>query len=225
MGAAKAVQEQTEELRDSPFESLIALSDKLKNTNSENLSLSDVIGVAELLTSSLQPLLRRIDSTIHKELRGILQRIESLRTEIAKVRPDDISTNRIPEMGRELSAIVEATEGATNTIMESAEAVLAADSSDADYGELVSEKMMAIFEACSFQDLTGQRVNKVVETVEIIENRVNLLCDMLDMEALAGELPEDEELSAREQRKKDLILNGPANAGEGVDQADIDKLF
>jgi len=224
MGAVKAA-EHAEVQSDSPFESLIALSDKLKNTKSENLSLSDVIGVAELLTSSLQPLLRRIDSTIHAELRAILKRIESLRTEIAKVRPNDISANRIPEMGRELTAIVAATEGATNTIMEAAEAVLAADSTDAGYAELVADKMMAIFEACSFQDLTGQRVNKIVETVEIIETRVNLLCDMLDMDSIADVPPEDEKLAAREMRKKELILHGPAHEGEGVAQADIDKLF
>lgn len=211
---------------DSPFDALIALSDKLKNTKSDTLSLTDVIGVAELLTSSLQPLLRRIDSTIHSELRGILGRIEGLRGEIAKVRADDISNNRIPEMGRELSAIVEATEGATNTIMESAEAVLSLEAKDLEsYQEAVSEQMMGIFEACSFQDLTGQRVTKIVETVEIIEKRINLLCDMLNMENLAGEVPEDAEFAAREQRKKDLILNGPAMDGEGTNQSDIDKMF
>ena len=226
MGAAPATKTAPPKSDDSPFEALIALSDRLKATKTDTLSLTDVIGVAELLTSSLQPLLRRIDSTLHTELRGILQRIEGLRTEIAKVRADDISSNRIPEMGRELSAIVESTEGATNTIMESAEAVLSADPTDTEaYQELVSEKMMAIFEACSFQDLTGQRVNKVVETVEIIEKRINLLCEMLDMHSFNGTVPEDEELAAKEKRKKDLILHGPAMEGEGVDQSDIDKLF
>lgn len=209
----------------SPFDALIGLSDKLRNTNAENLSLTDVIGVAELLTSSLQPLLRRIDTTLHTELRGILGRIESLRTDIANVRADDISNNHIPMMGKELSAIVKATESATNSIMGSAEQVLAADPTADDYADTVSDCMMAIFEACSFQDLTGQRVNKIVETVEIIEKRVNLLCEMLDMHAIEGDAVDDADTIAREQRKKDLILNGPADEGEGVNQADIDKLF
>lgn len=208
-----------------PFDALISLSDKLRGKNAGSLSLTDVIGVAETLTSSLQPLLRRIDSTLHAELRGILGRIQSLRADIARVRADDISSNRIPMVGRELSAIVEATEGATNQIMETAEAVLSADASDANYAEVVSGHMMTIFEACSFQDLTGQRVNKVVETIEIIEGRINLLCDMLDMHAIEEEIPEEENVVAAEKRKKDLILNGPADAGEGVNQSDIDKLF
>jgi chemotaxis protein CheZ len=210
---------------DSPIDSLIELSDKLKATKSQSMSLTDVIGVAELLTSSLQPLLRQIDSTIHKELHGILKRIEGLRTEISKVRADDISNNHLPEMGKELSAIVESTESATNTIMESAEAVLAADTSDAAaYQGVVSDKMMLIFEACSFQDLTGQRVTKIVETVEIIEDRINVLCEMLDMGEFAEDAPE-RELSAKEQRKKDLLLNGPALDGDGVDQMAIDEMF
>jgi len=217
------VKSQTAEQDESPFTNLIELSDKLKGTSQDKLSLPDVISIAEMLTSSLQPLLRRIDSTIQNELRGVLSRIEGLRKEIANVRADDISNNRIPEMGRELSAVVESTENATNTIMESAEAVLNADTDDVEaYKDIVSDKMMAIFEACSFQDLTGQRVNKVVETIEVIEERVNLLCGMLAENNL---IADDGKLSEREQRKKDLILNGPAMAGDGVDQSDIDKLF
>ena len=49
-----------------------------------------------------------------------------------------------------------ATEQASNTIMECAEALMGADASDpAAYKALVDEKMMVIFEACSFQDITG----------------------------------------------------------------------
>jgi chemotaxis protein CheZ len=208
----------------SPFANLVLLSDRLKQTSHDKLSLPDIISIAEMLTSSLQPLLRRIDSTIQRELRGILGRIEGLRTEIAKVRADDITNIRIPEMGRELHAVVESTETATNTIMAAAEAVLGAEATDLEtYKQLVSDKMMEIFEACSFQDITGQRVTKVVETVEVIEERINLLCGMLAQNNVdAGD---DDALSERDQRKKDLILNGPAHAGEGVDQADIDKFF
>jgi len=208
---------------DSPFAALVALSDRLKATPHESLSLTDVIGIAEMLTSSLQPLLRRIDSTIQRELRGILVRIESLRTEIANVHTADISHNRIPEMGRELSAVVQATEGATNSIMAAAEAVLSCSESDvAAYREFVAQKMMEVFEACSFQDITGQRVNKVVETVEVIEDRINRLSRMLDMQGIKAAAPV---LSARDRRKRDLLLNGPQLDGQGTAQDEIDKMF
>jgi len=219
MGAAQ----QKPKSDETSIDALINLSDKLKANKAKNMSLTDVIGVAELLTSSLQPLLRQIDSTIHSELRGILLRIEGLRKEIVKVRADDISNNKIPEMGKELSAIVESTEGATNSIMEAAETVLEIETDNfEDYKQAVSDQMMTIFEACSFQDLTGQRVTKIVQTVEIIEERINLLCEMLDM---GDENLPEEELNQKQKRNKELLLNGPANEGEGVDQSAIDKLF
>lgn len=208
----------------SPFASLVSLSDRLRERNDDAMSLSDLIGVAELLTSSLQPILHRIDSTIQNELQSILTRIETLREEIASVRAAELSNERLPEMGRELHAVVESTEQASNTIMSAAEAVLAAPTEDAGaYQALVSDKMMEIFEACSFQDLTGQRVNKVVETVEVIEERINTLCLMLDQRGMDDAEPGP--LSEKDQRKKDQMLNGPAMEGEGVNQDDIDKMF
>ena len=32
-----------------------------------------------------------------------------------------------------------------------------------------------IFEACNFQDVTGQRISKVVKTLQLIDNRVSQL--------------------------------------------------
>ena len=70
------------------------------------------------------------------------------------------------DLREELGAIVEATETATNAIMECAETVLAADTADpVAYRTLVEEKMLAVFEACSFQDITGQRIARVVDKI------------------------------------------------------------
>jgi len=161
---------------DAVVQTILDLGERLKASPGEQMTLTDVIGVAELLTSSLQPLLRRIDVTLQQELRGILLKIETLRREISKVHADDISSNRIPEMGKELSEVVRATEEATNSIMSAAEKVLASeDRPEAEFKALVTDEMMKIFEACSFQDITGQRVTKVVETVEVIEERINMI--------------------------------------------------
>lgn len=202
------------------LETINGLSEKLNKTKHQPMTLSDVIGVAEVLTHSLQPLLRRIDSSLQTELRGILLKIEQLRDDISKVHAQDISLNRIPEVGKELSEIVTATEGATNSIMEAAESVLAAsDLSESDFRELVEDKMMIIFEACSFQDITGQRVNKVVETIEVIEERINVLCEMMDATLdNPGHV-----LSDKEKERKEQLLNGPSS--DGIDQSAIDAMF
>jgi len=206
---------------DAVVQTILDLGDRLKKSPGEQMTLTDVIGVAELLTSSLQPLLRRIDVTLQQELRGILLKIETLRREISKVHADDISSNRIPEMGKELSEVVRATEEATNSIMTSAENVLANENKpEAEFKALVSNEMMKIFEACSFQDITGQRVTKVVETVEVIEDRINILCEMMDGQHAKNVQPV---LTKHEQEKKDQLLSGPSSGG--ADQAMIDAMF
>ncbi|VAW19241.1 COG3143: Chemotaxis protein [hydrothermal vent metagenome] len=208
---------------DAVVQSILDLGERLKKSPGGQMTLTDVIGVAELLTSSLQPLLRRIDVTLHQELRGILLKIETLRHEIAKVHADDISANRIPEMGKELSEVVRATEDATNSIMSAAELVLASENKpEAEFKALVADEMMKIFEACSFQDITGQRVTKVVETVEVIEERINILCEMMDGYGKPAEHVKPV-LTKHEQEKKDQLLSGPTSGG--ADQAMIDAMF
>ena len=119
---------------------------------------------------------------------------------------------------------MKATEVATNTIMECAEAVMAADARDpADYKVLVEEQMLAIFEACSFQDLTGQRITKVVATLQHIEPRVARFVEAMRAKDLSGFI--DEQERDRAERKSKFMLNGPAAEGEGIAQAQVDQLF
>jgi chemotaxis protein CheZ len=80
--------------------------------------------------------------------------------------------------GVELEAVVEETEKAANRIMEAAEAIstwLAGDQSR-DGAAAIADKVNAIFEACSFQDLTGQRVRRAIEHLQRVDA---LLSDMM----------------------------------------------
>ncbi len=43
----------------------------------------------------------------------------------------------------------------------------------------------AVFEACAFQDITGQRGSKVVKSVTYVEERVNALVDIWSKDKLA----------------------------------------
>ena len=120
----------------------------------------------------------------------------------------------------ELDAVVRDTERATETIMSEAEALMAADPVDLEpYKAEVGAAMLRIFGACSFQDLTGQRVNKVIATLRHIEERVGQFAGALGVKD-SGQAP-----NAAEQRNKDLLLNGPAINGPATTQDDIDALF
>jgi chemotaxis protein CheZ len=190
----------------------------------ENITFHDIISLAEVAAQSLQGFFQAMDAKVYRELREIAGYIESMRTEIGALQVNDLKNTRIPSAGEELGAIVKATENATNTIMECAEALMSADASDpAAYKALVDEKMMIIFEACSFQDITGQRIAKVVETLQHIEQRVVRFADVMQAKDIEGFLNEGER--ARNERKEKFLLNGPQLAGEGVDQSDVDKMF
>ena len=122
----------------------------------DNVTFHDIITLAEVAAQSLQGFFQAMDARVYGELREIAGYIESMREKIGMLQVHDLKNSRIPSAGQELSAITKSTEQATNTIMECAEAVMAADGSDpAAYKAMVEAKMMIIFEACSFQDITG----------------------------------------------------------------------
>ncbi len=74
--------------------------------------------------------------------------------------------------GLELEAVVQATEAAANQIMEAAEAIgdwLRDGSRDPGSMETVAAKLNSIFEACTFQDVTGQRVRRAIQHLQNVE--------------------------------------------------------
>jgi chemotaxis protein CheZ len=217
-------------------EKMTLIVDFLQKKGRSNVKLDDIVGLAETMAKTLDHSMRRIDVDLHEEFCAITSEISSLRREIYDLRPDQIRFERIPEAGRELDVVIEATEEATHVIMEAAETIMAADESDpVAYKTLVDEKMISIFEACTFQDLTGQRLRRVVKTLSWIDKRITSLAEKLtsatDMPPPAGEETDEE------RRDRELILHGPQMKGEGVsqdlvddffaksDQSDIDALF
>jgi chemotaxis protein CheZ len=190
----------------------------------ENVTFIDIIRLAEIASQSLQAFFQTFDATVYRELREIAGYIDAMRQEMGALQANEIKNSRIPAAGQELGEIVKATENATNTIMECAETLMAADASDpAAYKALVDEKMLLIFEACSFQDITGQRIARVVEALQHIEERVARFATAMQAKDLDGFLTQNERESA--ERKERLLLHGPQDKGEGIAQSEIDSLL
>jgi chemotaxis protein CheZ len=74
--------------------------------------------------------------------------------------------------GLELQAVIEGSEAAATRIMAAAEAIAAAVPADSALAQHVN----AIFEACSFHDLTGQRVRRAVDHLQHVET---MLADIM----------------------------------------------
>ncbi len=166
---------------------------------------------------------------LKRELDGLLRYIHRVRSEIAAIgRPAD-EEHGFDSMGDQLDAIVGATAEATNTIMAAMEKndaltdKMRAKVDDPDLLSLLDEMNKTssdVFEACSFQDITGQRISKVVKSITYVEERVDSLMDFWgreEMEAL--------ELTAAEKTEDEALLNGPQLDGQGLSQEDIDALF
>jgi chemotaxis protein CheZ len=204
----------------------VAVYDFLHNKRREEATLADVLELAEISARSMQRFFEDMDNAVYREMRDIAGYIESLKREIGVLKANEIKSARIPAAGQELSAVCQATEAATNTIMECAEAVMAADSSDSVvYKALVADKMMVIFEACSFQDITGQRISKVVETLQLIDERVSRFAKAIAAKDASDETSDPEAVRAREERRKRLLLNGPALDGPATSQSEVDAMF
>jgi len=183
--------------------------------------LINLMQQSEALVALMRGFFQQLDKRRSEEFRVIAGYIAKAKEEIREMRPHDISHERIPTAGAELEAITRDTEAATHTIMNCAEAIMGADISDpAAYKAQVDDEVMKIFEACSFQDITGQRVSKVVNVLKQIEERVGRLANTLGVEdGIAGEM------SAEEKRRQDLLLNGPAIGGPETKQDAIDAMF
>lgn len=187
-------------------------------------SFRDVVALAEITAASMQAFFASIDATIYRELRDIADYIGKMRAEITALEPSDLKVNRLPKAGEDLWAIVGATEDATNQIMECAEDILSAANRDDDtLREVANTKVMAIFEACSFQDITGQRIARVIETLQHIEQRVGRFAAAVEPN---GETPgADASVDQREARARELLLHGPQSTGEAIRQDEVDALL
>lgn len=191
---------------------------------SDREALVQIMRQSQVSGETLQPVLNAIDAAIYRELKAIADYISFLRSEIGELQANEMRAKRIPAAGEELHAVVNATEAAGNAIMAAAEAVMNAQATSLeDYKTLVDEQMLAIFEACSFQDLTGQRITKVVHTLEQIETRVSRFAVATNANDKDGFANETE--AARAEREEDLLLHGPALEGEGIVQNEVDAIL
>lgn len=167
---------------------------------------------------------------LKRELLAMFGHIQRIRQELAAIRlPSTDDQDHFANMADQLDAIVEATEDATNTIMTNMEEIEGligeAKTRVADPGagkllDQMTDKVNAVFEACSFQDLTGQRVTKVVKSLQYIEERVNAIIRTWGRDEL-----EKVVLDLNEHDPDKALLHGPQRKGHGVSQSEVDKLL
>ena len=167
------------------------------------------------------------------ELDLIHDAIDRTKREIATLHGKSFDGGEMAKVNGELGAVVGGTEQATQQILEAAESIDQAASALAKVDSVdqqkrladdIQERVISIFEACNFQDLTGQRISKVMTTMKFIEQHINAMMEIWGgvdaIKAHATPIIDTREGDAK-------LLNGPKLDGDvgHASQDDIDALF
>jgi len=167
------------------------------------------------------------------ELDLIYDAIGRTKREIAVLHGKSFNGEEMAKVNGELGAVVGGTEEATQQILEAAEAIdqsatalskITSPDQQKLLSEEIQERVVSIFEACNFQDLTGQRIKKVMTTMKFIENHITVMMDIWGgVDAIKAHAPPI--VDAREGDAR--LLNGPKVEGDvgHASQDDIDALF
>jgi chemotaxis protein CheZ len=142
----------------------------------------------------------------------------------------DGKERRMARAAGELGAAIEAMEKATTRILKSGEAVEdtakalgATLKSDYQRGlaQDIQDHVVEIYEACNFQDLAGQRIGKVIDMLNAIEEQVAAML------ARCHGLARPVASRATSAASATGLINGPRLDGESghASQRDIDALF
>jgi chemotaxis protein CheZ len=198
---------------------LLTLTERMREHH-EHPPVTQPIILEDVVTAVLDTMTGRISPTealLLKEIAGLGRIIDQAKADVAGVSVDSIRGSHIPTATGELGAIVEHTAIATNSILESCEMLDRLSSSlDTAHAAVLQNAITQIYEACSFQDITGQRITKVVKALQAIEGKVL---------ELAGGHSTGVVLHLDVSDAPGCLLNGPALPTEAMDQADIDRLL
>ena len=205
---------------------------EIKSGKVRHADASEILEVVQTIIDGMNRDVPSIDLSVRDDLEELASYIRDTKTEIMNLSPEEISEEHLPSASVELDAIVNATEKATNAIMEAAEQI---ETIGGEVGGEVTEKILEatsqIYEACGFQDITGQRISKVVTAMQEIEDKID---DLIGVFGDGDEGAREERRRARDklrdQKRQEAIaegelLEGPQLPDAAVSQDDIDSLF
>ncbi len=165
------------------------------------------------------------------EIAQMVRMIGRAKIEIASIKHPSENDDRMQLAASELDAIVVATEASTEDVLGASEQIEIymrkitglhpGDQELGSLGEQVANEIIKIFEACNFQDITGQRTTRVIKTIRFIEAKILALINIWGVDAFL-DLPVHSRPVANGD---DALMNGPQRGNEGITQDEINALF
>jgi len=178
----------------------------------------------ETVLHTLQHLVREMESQVHalstrvrNEVLELSTIVDNVRREIRGLEPEDLKRRHFRVANDELDAVVQHLETATHDILNACEGLEELETHLPDGEKENFQNLLArIYESCSFHDLSGQRIRKVVGTLKEIEQRLGALLKTYgaDVEPVDGP-----------PRQEDPLMQGPALPHEAPSQEEIDALL
>ncbi len=162
---------------------------------------------------------------LYQELEALSAYIRNSRQELSMLRAtSSIGAEHITSATDELDAVTEATAEATNTIITQCDTLRGISQAiGGDEGLKLQESINEILGACTFQDITGQRIAKVVRTLKYIEEHIDQLVKVFAV-SLAG-APAKPQTQKADLNDESKLLNGPQLPGNASTQDEIDQLL
>jgi len=180
---------------------------------SKQIQIDDAQGYLDRLIRELHVLGKDGQQPLVRVLEYVSRHISSTREEIGALRPDGVSLSSTAD---ELEEILSETARAANEIMTAAESVeRVAEGMEPCVRDTLQAAATRIYEASAFQDITGQRITKVVRALQHIEARVDVLTKAC---GIVTKMP-------AEAIGDKALLNGPQLSCNAATQSEIDSLF
>ena len=170
------------------------------------------------------------ENRLKRDLVGLFGHLNKLRKELATLQGGE--EHNFESMAETLDDIVKNTENASNTILESMEAIdemvnglrAGGDPAVIEACDGINDRVNQVFEACSFQDLTGQRINRLVKGLTFIEERINAMIRVWGRDEISKVIDEVKQVE-QEKTADEMLLHGPQSESRAIQQDDVDKLF
>ena len=188
----------------------------METTNTTN-QLPDAHDYLDRVIRELRALKAPQKDTLVGVLQYLSDHIRATRAEIGAIRGGAGGDQLFGSTADELEEIVTETARAANRIMDAAETIEGvAGKVDPASAAALTDAVTKIYEASSFQDITGQRITKVVRALQSMETK---------LQSLAGAFGRADFTPAAAVEGDAALLNGPQLAQSASSQDDIDALF
>jgi chemotaxis protein CheZ len=199
-------------------------AEEIRAQRGDSVEISEVAEVVKSLMQTMDGDLTSLDVKLYREISQLADYVQNAKQEIAEIQPEHLRDEKIPMATDELDAIVQSTEEATGKILDAAEVLEnISERMEGEDAEKIVDVVTNIYEACNFQDLTGQRITKVVSALKHIEEELDKLTKVFGDEIKQTVIKSQRK--PKDERADAHLLNGPQMADQAATQDEIDALL